>query len=138
MGFADRMRAWLKGDTKGSKRKAPSPSTDKASRAAAKELSDFIASRRGVEGYVEPSTAIYPTTLLVVAADGEYLRRPIGDRDRAQKLCGEHEIPLYDAAKVGYPKRMREYDQGNPRQTVSLEELPPWPGEDADPAMPDD
>lgn len=137
MGFADRVRAWLKGETKGTRRRAPSPSTDKASRSAAKELGEFISSRTGVEGYVEPATAIYPTTLLVVAADGEYLRRPIGDRARAQKLCGEHGIPLYDAAKVGYPRRMREYDQGNPRKTVSLEELPPWPGEDGPEQEPD-
>lgn len=132
MGFADRVRAWLKGDGKGTKRKAPSPSTDKASKAAVRELEAFITSRSGVEAFVEPSTAIYPTTLVVIAADGEYLRRPIGDRARAAKLCDEHEIPLYDAAKVGYPKRMRDWDQGNPSASVSLDDLPPWPGGDTD------
>lgn len=130
MGFVDRVRAWLKGEGKGAKRRSPSPSTDKATRAASKELGEFMSSRTGVEAFVEPATAIYPTTLLVVAADGEYLRRPVGDRARAQRLCNEHEVPLYDAAKVGYPKRMRDYDQGIRRKTVSLEELPPWPGDD--------
>jgi hypothetical protein len=125
--FSDRIRAWLKGE---SRRKAPSPSTAKASKAATKEIDTFITSRPGVEGFVEPKTAIYSTTLLLVAADGEYLRRPIGDRDQARKVCEQHGIPLYDAAKVGYPKRMRDYDRGVKRDTVSLEELPPWPGDD--------
>lgn len=131
MGFADRIRAWFKGETKGA-RKAPSPSTSKATRASTKELDQFISSRPGVEGFVEPSTAIYPTTLLLVAADGEYLRRPVHDRDQAVEVCTKAQIPIYDAAKVGYPRRMRDYDRGIKRESVSLEELPPWPGEDAD------
>ena len=39
-------------------------------------------------------------------------------------------MPLYDAAKVGYPKRMRDYDQGIKPDTVDLDDLPPWPGDD--------
>ena len=131
MGFADRIRAWFKGETKGS-RKAPSPSTSKPKRASTKELEEFIASRGGVEGFVEPATTIYPMTLLLVAADGEYLRRPVRDRAQASEVCGKARIPIYDAAKVGYPRRMRDYDRGIRRDSVSLEELPPWPGEDAD------
>ena len=130
MGFADRIRAWFKGETKGS-RKAPSASTSKASRASTKELEEFISSRGGVEGFVEPATTIYPMTLLLVAADGEYLRRPVNDRGQAVEVCTKAQIPLYDAAKVGYPRRMRDYDRGIRRDSVSLEELPPWPGEDA-------
>lgn len=129
MGFADRIRAWFKGETKGS-RKAPSPSTSKAKRASTKELEEFIASRGGVEGFVEPATTIYPMTLLLVAADGEYLRRPVRDRAQASEVCSKAQIPIYDAAKVGYPRRMRDYDRGIRRDSVSLEELPPWPGED--------
>jgi len=122
----DRLRAWFKGETK---RKAPSPSTAPANRAATREIETFVESRPGVEAFLEPKTAIYSTTLLLVAADGEYLRRPIGDRDQATKLCEKHGIPLYDAARVGYPKRMRDYDRGVKRDTVSLEDLPPWPDE---------
>ncbi|MDX1622029.1 MAG: hypothetical protein R3320_13615, partial [Nitriliruptorales bacterium] len=113
------------------KRDAPSPSTAKASRISTKELEEFFRSREGVEAYLEPKTAIYSTTLLVVAGDGEYLRRPIKDRDHAEDLCTKHGVPLYDAARVGYPRRMRDYDRGIRRQdTVSLDELPPWPGDD--------
>jgi hypothetical protein len=128
--LSDRIRAWFKGETK---RKAPSPSTAKASKSALREIDAFVTSRTGVEGYIEPKTAIYSTTLLLVAADGEYLRRPIGDRDQARTVCEKHGIPLYDAARVGYPRRMRDYDRGVKRDTVSLEELPPWPGDDAPP-----
>ena len=129
MSFMDRVRAWFKGETKG-QRRAPSKSTEKASKASTKELDTFVSSRVGVEGYLEPSTTIYPTTLLLVAADGEYLRRPIRDRGQAEEFCGKHHLPLYDAARVGYPKRMRDYDRGIKRDTVSLEEMPPWPGGD--------
>ena len=130
MSFWDRVRAWFKGETT-PRRKAPSASTGEPDRAATKDLEAFLTSRTGVEGYMEPKTAIYSTTLLLVAADGEYLRRPIKDRATAQALCDKHNVPLYDAGIVGYPKRMRDYDQGVRRETVSLEELPPWPGEDA-------
>lgn len=97
-----------------------------------KEIEGFIASRTGVEAYLEPKTAIYSTTLLLVAADGEYLRRPIRDREQAAEVCDARGVPLYDAAKVGYPKRMRDYDQGIRRDTVDLDDLPPWPGADED------
>ena len=122
MSFADRVRAWFKGE---SKRSAPSPSTDSTSRAATRELAEFIASRHGVEAYLEPKTALYSTTLLLVADDGEYLRRPIGDAKQAAGFCDKQEIPLYDARKVGYPRRMRDYERGLRGQGISIDDLPP-------------
>lgn len=130
MSFADRIRAWLKGETK---RTPPSPSTAAASKASTKDLEEFLRSREGVEGYMEPKTAIYSTTLLLVAADGEYLRRPVRDRRQAEEFCTKNGIPLYDAARVGYPRRMRDYDRGVKRDTVNLDDLPPWPGDDNPP-----
>lgn len=130
MSFLDRMRAWFKGENPG--RRAPSPSTDRASKVSTKEIEQFMDTRDGVEAYLEPRTSIYPTTLLLVAADGEYLRRPIRERSQAAKLCEARGLPLYDAEKVGYPKRMRDYDQGIKRDTVGLDELPPWPGDESD------
>jgi hypothetical protein len=103
-----------------------------ASRTATRELERFHDSRNGVEAYLEPRTAIYPMTLLLVADDGEYLRRPVRDRDQARDLCARMNIPLYDAAKVGYPQRMRRYDQGVRPRRVELSELPPWPGDEQD------
>jgi hypothetical protein len=127
VGFSDRLRAWFKGESKPRKQVK---STDSASRSSTKELEEFVRSRTGVEGYLEPKTAIYSTTLLLVADDGEYLRRPIKGRDQAGEFCGRINIPLYDAAKVGYPRRMREYEQGQRPRKVDLSELPPWPGDD--------
>jgi hypothetical protein len=129
VGFADRVRGWMKG---GDKRRAPSKSTASASRASTKDLEEFATSRRGVEAYLEPRTAIYSITLLLVAGDGEYLRRPIADRDQAAALCDRFELPLYDAARVGYPKRMRDYDRGARQAPVRDEDLPPWPGDDVE------
>lgn len=128
MSFRDRIRAWFKGETK--RRKPASKSSSGPSSEAIKDLEEFLHSRQGVEGYLEPRTAIYSTTLLLVAADGEYLRRPVRDRDQAESLCKKKGAPLYDAAKVGYPRRMRDYDRGIRRDTVRLEDLPPWPSEE--------
>lgn len=127
--FRERLRAWFKGETTS---KSRSKSTAGPSSGAARELEQFLTSRPGVEGYMEPKTAIYSTTLLLVAADGEYLRRPVRDHDQAASVCKKHGAPLYDAAKVGYPRRMRDYDRGVKRDTVSLEEMPPWPGDEPD------
>lgn len=124
MGFSDRLRSWLSGDAR---RSAPSRSTDRASHESTKDLEAFIHSRVGVEAYLEPKTAIYSTTILLIADDGEYLRRPVKDRAQAGAFCQDENIPLYDAAKVGYPKRMRDYDQGKRPRRVQLSELPPWP-----------
>ncbi len=128
MGFSDRLRSWLRGDAK-AKRKRTNRSTDPATRASTKELEEFVRSRIGVEAYLEPKTAIYSTTVLLIADDGEYLRRPVKDRDHANEFASKTNIPLYDARKVGYPKRMRDYDQGKRPRRVELSELPPWPGE---------
>jgi hypothetical protein len=46
-------------------------------------------------------------------------------------------IPLYEAAKVGYPRRMRDYDRGIRPRRVDLSELPPWPSDGGSGADPD-
>lgn len=127
VGFSERLRGWFRGD---GKRSAPSKSTGESTRGSTRDLEQFAATRTSVEAYLEPRTAIYSTTLLLVADDGEYLRRPIGDKPHAAELCGKLNLPLYDAARVGYPKRMREYDAGRRPTRVRVEDLPPWPGDD--------
>lgn len=89
------------------------------------ELEAFMSSRRGAEAYVEPPTSVYAMTIVVVAADGEYLRRPVKDEKQARALTRRHGVPLYDARIVGYPRRMRDYDRGLRSRTVSLDDLPP-------------
>ena len=89
------------------------------------ELREFMATREGVEGFLEPQTAIYATTVLLVAGDGEYLRRPVRDERDARRLCEDHGVPLYEARKVGYPQRMRDYERGIRSARIRLEDLPP-------------
>ena len=42
------------------------------------QLRDFVATRTGVELYVEPETAATDTTAVAVASDGEWIRRRVG------------------------------------------------------------
>jgi hypothetical protein len=72
-------------------------------------LEQFVATRRGVEGYVEPRTAVTETTIVLVAADGEWTRRRIGGPEVARRLSQELAIPVYDAQVTGYPQRMRDW-----------------------------
>ena len=74
-------------------------------------LTRFATSRRGVEGYVEPRTAISDVTLLLVAHDGEWTRRRVPSVEWAHRFANRHGIPSYDAAVVGYPARMREFNR---------------------------
>lgn len=89
------------------------------------ELEEFMSSRDGVEAFAEPPTSIYAMTMVVVAADGEYLRRPVKDDKQARTLTRRHGVPLYDARIVGYPRRMREFDRGVRSSGISLDDLPP-------------
>lgn len=74
-------------------------------------LLDFVRSRRGVEGFVEPRTAISDVTLLLVAHDGEWTRRRVPSVEWAHKFANKHQVPSYDAAVVGIPRRMREWNR---------------------------
>ena len=71
-----------------------------------RHLEQFVRSRRGVEGFVEPRTAVSDVTLLLVAHDGEWTRRRVPSVDWAHTFCNRHQIPSYDAA-VGraHPRR---------------------------------
>src|SRR5688500_18022128 len=70
---------------------------------------------RGVEAFVEPQTAVTQTTLLLVAFDGEWTRRVVPSPEWAHAFATSLQIPGYDAAVVGYPQRMRDYNSRNKR-----------------------
>ena len=72
-------------------------------------LSQFVRTRGGVEGYLEPRTTVTDTTLVLVASTGEWTRRRIAGVEGARAFTRKHAIPLYEVAIVGYPKRMREW-----------------------------
>lgn len=72
-------------------------------------IAAFIESRHGVEAYVEPRTLMYPLSVVLVAGDGEWARFQLRDDSFIRDVAGRAGLPVYDAAKVGYPDRMRRY-----------------------------
>ena len=52
-------------------------------------------------------------TLLLVAHDGEWTRRVVPTPQWAHAFAESLQIPGYDAAVVGYPQRMRDYNTRN-------------------------
>ena len=66
-------------------------------------------SRDGVEAYVEPKTVMHPLSVVLIAGDGEHRRFTLFDDAYLRELAREHELPIFDAGRVGYPQRMREY-----------------------------
>ena len=93
-----------------------------AVRAATREdelyLHEFMTTRRGVEGFGEPRTAVSDVTLLLVAHDGEWTRRRVPSVAWAHELCNRNQVPSYDAALVGIPQRMRDYNSRKKRGEV--------------------
>lgn len=85
----------------------PMPKFGRPRRDELEKLKEFVAKHQGVEGYLEPQTATYDQTLLVVARGGEHARAAVSDRRKAEQFCKKMGIPFYDAAIVGYPERMR-------------------------------
>src|SRR4029453_18046377 len=106
MGLFDRLRGRGAGHSGGGRRSTLDRGSHKGDLA---HLEQFVATRRGVEGYVEPRAAGTETTILLVAADGEWTRRRIDGPEVARRLSRELSIPVYDAQVTGYPQRMRDW-----------------------------
>lgn len=103
--------AWFRRRRSGSKTASGASVSDRESTKVDREhLSQFVATRAGVEGFVEPQTTVTQTTLLLVAKDGEWTRRRVPSPEWAHKFANELQVPSYDAAVVGYPQRMRDYN----------------------------
>lgn len=97
-------------------RRRPRPGTLRSAAASDLEhLTAFVTTRRGVEAYLEPRTTVTDTTVVLVADTGEWTRRRVSDPEAAAKFARKHAIPLYDAVKVGYPRRMREWTKNRDR-----------------------
>ena len=82
-----------------------------SSRADLDALRQFAETRQGVEAWIEPQTSVTHTTLLLVAHDGESLRRrvssPQAGHDFARKKL---KVPVYDSNLVPIASRKRDYD----------------------------
>lgn len=86
-----------------------------AQREASDHLAQWMSTRRGIEVFVEPKTSVTDCTMLLVAHDGEFTRRPVRHPEDAKEFARSHALPIYDATVVGYPQRMRDYSR---RQTI--------------------
>jgi hypothetical protein len=110
--------AWWDRSRRGTRYKAPaadglrtgSTRVRAADGADVSHLESFVATRTGVEGFVEPRTAVSDVTLLLVAHDGEWTRRRVPSVRWAHDFCNSRRVPSYDAAVVGVPQRMRDYN----------------------------
>ena len=114
MGFFDKFRGRRSGRTDGH-----DPAAD------LRYLRQWVADHTGVEAFVEPKTTVTEVTVVLVAADGEWTRRRAGGDAGARRLSERLDIPVYDVQKVGYPQRMRDYDERRriERRRAAREEL---------------
>lgn len=71
-------------------------------------LSQWVAGRAMVEGFVEPETLINEMSVVLVDVIGEFTRRRIGGPKGVDVVASKLGIPLYDVEETGYPQRMRE------------------------------
>lgn len=99
-----------------------------ASKADLDALRQFAESRRGVEAYIEPKTSVTQTTLLLVASDGESIRRRVTSAQAAHEYARKKlKIPVYDANLVGIPPRKREFDLRKAKGTSTSGPASPTP-----------
>lgn len=69
----------------------------------------FLDSRRGVEAFMEPQTAMSRLSVVLVAEDGEWRRFELADDSFVRELSRTRSLPVFDAMRTGYPERMRRY-----------------------------
>ncbi|HLT62437.1 MAG TPA: hypothetical protein VK020_14655 [Microlunatus sp.] len=101
---------WLRRSAERLRRGARARGAGPVDDAVTRHLTEFVRSRRGVEAFIEPQTSVTRPSLLLVAYDGEWTRRTIPSPQWGHKFAESLQIPGYDAAVVGYPQRMRDYN----------------------------
>lgn len=84
-----------------------------ATNADVEALIAFAKSHQGVEFFVEPETFATDTTAVAVAHDGEWIRRRVGAPQVIGKVAHDLRLPVYDVQIVGYPPRMRAWNERN-------------------------
>jgi hypothetical protein len=86
-------------------------------RADLDHLEGFVRARQGVEAFIEPRTTVTETTVILIAHDGEWTRRRVEGPDGARRFAHRLAIPIYDVRLVGYPQRMRDFNERRKRTT---------------------
>jgi hypothetical protein len=98
------------------KQARPAGREREAERADLDHLENFVRTRRGVEAYIEPRTTVTETTVILIADDGEWTRRRVDGPEGARRFAHRLAIPVYDVRLMGYPKRMRDYNERRKRR----------------------
>ncbi len=94
------------------RRPAGGPRSSRSSeRADFQHLEHFAQTRRGVEAFLEPKTTVTENTVVLIAHDGEWTRRRVPSIESARAWGNKVGVPVYDVHLVGYPKRMREFNE---------------------------
>ena len=97
------------------RRRSGSPTSRQANGADIAHLEQFIQSRRGVEAFIEPRTTVTDTTVILIAFDGEWTRRRMPNPLAVRQFGQRWSIPVYDVQLVGYPQRMRDFNERRKR-----------------------
>jgi hypothetical protein len=71
------------------------------------EIVAFLDSHQGIEAYMEPKTAMSSLSVVLVDAEGEWRRFELREDAFLRSLASERGIRVFDAAKTGYPPRMK-------------------------------
>jgi len=78
---------------------------------------EFLDTRRGVEAFMEPQTAMSRLSTVLVAEDGEWKRFELADDSFIRELSRTRGLPVFDAMRTGYPERMRRYKRPQPEES---------------------
>lgn len=95
---------------------APAAGDRTATRADLDHLEQFVRSRPGVEAFIEPRTTVTETTVILIADDGEWTRRRVDSPEGARRFAHRLGLPIYDVRLVGYPQRMRDFNERRKRR----------------------
>ena len=77
------------------------------------DILEFLNTHRGVEAYVEPKTVMSPKSVVLVDDVGEWRRFELREDAYLRRLAAERGLPIFDAARTGYPPRMRRRRDGD-------------------------
>jgi len=77
------------------------------------DILEFLNTHRGVEAYVEPKTVMSPKSVVLVDEVGDWRRFELREDAYLRRLTVERGLPIFDAARTGYPPRMRRRRDGD-------------------------
>lgn len=90
--------------------RAKSTASRSQAKAAQVAFVEFAATHPGTQAWVEQASGFNKASLLLVAGDGEWLRRTVPDIDWARRFAQDAKLTCFAAGIDPYPQRMRDWD----------------------------